>query len=111
MGSFALLTDEQNGKGVYLDDQEKVKAFEGKTVKVTGTLEWRRTWSTSRIFKLPKECHNPLGRQPRTRHNVPGRNDKTARSVGWLGRKPLVNLKLHVDESRHLGPLVSLSRS
>jgi hypothetical protein len=38
-GQFALLTDEQNGKGVYLDDQEKVKAFEGKNVKVTGTLE------------------------------------------------------------------------
>jgi Protein of unknown function (DUF5818) len=38
-GKFALLTDEQAGKGVYLDDQEKVKEFEGKTVKVTGTLD------------------------------------------------------------------------
>jgi len=38
-GQYALLIDEQNGKGVYLDDQEKVKAFEGKNVKVTGTLE------------------------------------------------------------------------
>jgi len=38
-GQYALLTDEQNGKGVYLDDQEKVKAFEGKNVKVLGTLE------------------------------------------------------------------------
>ena len=38
-GQYALLTDEQNGKGVYLDDQEKAKPFEGKTVKVTGTLE------------------------------------------------------------------------
>jgi hypothetical protein len=38
-GMFALLTDEQAGKGVYLDDQEKVKAFEGKSVKVTGVLE------------------------------------------------------------------------
>ena len=38
-GQFALLTDEQAGKGVYLDDQEKAKAFEGKNVKVTGVLE------------------------------------------------------------------------
>jgi hypothetical protein len=38
-GQWALLTDEQNGKGVYLDDEEKVKAFEGKNVKITGTLE------------------------------------------------------------------------
>ena len=38
-GQFALLTDEQSGKGVYLDDQEKAKNFEGKNVKVTGTLE------------------------------------------------------------------------
>lgn len=38
-GQFALLTDEQNGKGVYLDDQEKAKQFEGKTVKVTGILD------------------------------------------------------------------------
>ena len=38
-GQFALLTDEQAGKGVYLDDQEKAKNFEGKTVKVTGVLE------------------------------------------------------------------------
>ena len=38
-GQYALLTDEQAGKGVYLDDQEKVKGFEGKSVKVTGTLE------------------------------------------------------------------------
>lgn len=38
-GQLALLTDEQNGKGVFLDDQEKAKAFEGKNVKVTGKLE------------------------------------------------------------------------
>ena len=38
-GQYALLTDEQNGQGVYLDDQEKAMAFEGKNVKVTGTLE------------------------------------------------------------------------
>jgi hypothetical protein len=38
-GQFALLTDEQAGKGVYLDDQEKAKQFEGKVVKVTGTLD------------------------------------------------------------------------
>jgi hypothetical protein len=38
-GQYALLTDEQAGKGVYLDDQDKAKDFEGKNVKVTGTLE------------------------------------------------------------------------
>src|ERR1700690_598950 len=38
-GRYGLLTDEQNGKGVFLDDQEKAKGFEGKNVKVTGTLE------------------------------------------------------------------------
>jgi hypothetical protein len=38
-GQFALLTDEQAGKGVYLDDQDKAQAFEGKSVKVTGVLE------------------------------------------------------------------------
>src|SRR5271167_813925 len=38
-GQYALLTDEQNGKGVFLDDQEKAKQFEGKNVKVTGILD------------------------------------------------------------------------
>jgi hypothetical protein len=38
-GQYALLTDEQSGKGVYLDDQEKAKTFEGKNVKVTGVLD------------------------------------------------------------------------
>jgi hypothetical protein len=38
-GRYALVTDEQAGKGVYLDDQEKAKGFEGKNVKVTGVLE------------------------------------------------------------------------
>jgi len=38
-GQFALLTDEQTGKGVYLDNQEKAKEFEGKNVKVTGVLD------------------------------------------------------------------------
>ncbi len=38
-GQFALLTDEQNGKGLYLDDQDKAKGFEGKSVKVTGVLD------------------------------------------------------------------------
>ena len=38
-GRFALVTDEQAGKGVYLDDQDKAKEFEGKNVKVTGILE------------------------------------------------------------------------
>jgi hypothetical protein len=41
-GRFALLTDEQTGKGVYLDDQQKAAQFEGKNVKVTGTLEASR---------------------------------------------------------------------
>jgi hypothetical protein len=30
-GQYALLTDEQAGKGAYLDDQEKAKTFEGRT--------------------------------------------------------------------------------
>ena len=38
-GRYALLTDEQSGKGVYLDNEEKAKQFEGKNVKVTGVLE------------------------------------------------------------------------
>ncbi len=38
-GQYALLTDEQNGKGVYLDNQDKAKEFEGKNVKVTGVLD------------------------------------------------------------------------
>ena len=38
-GQYALLTDEQAGKGAFLDDQEKAKQFEGKSVKVTGVLE------------------------------------------------------------------------
>lgn len=38
-GQYALLTDEQAGKGAYLDDQEKAQKFEGKNVKVTGFLE------------------------------------------------------------------------
>ena len=41
-GQYALLTDEQAGKGAFLDDQEKAKQFEGKNVKVTGTLESAR---------------------------------------------------------------------
>ena len=41
-GQYALLTDEQTGKGAFLDDQEKAKQFEGKNVKVTGTLEASR---------------------------------------------------------------------
>src|SRR5215469_282075 len=38
-GRYALLTDEKAGKGVYLDDQDKAKEFEGKNVKVTGVFE------------------------------------------------------------------------
>ena len=38
-GQYALLMDEQSGKGVLLDNQEKAQAFEGKNVKVTGVLE------------------------------------------------------------------------
>lgn len=41
-GQYALLTDEQNGKGVYLDHPEKAKDFEGKNVKVTGVLDLAR---------------------------------------------------------------------
>jgi hypothetical protein len=38
-GQLAQLLDEQAGTGVYLDDQEKAKQFEGQNVKVTGVLE------------------------------------------------------------------------
>jgi hypothetical protein len=38
-GRYALLTDAEAGKGVYLDNQDKAKDFEGKNVKVTGVLE------------------------------------------------------------------------
>lgn len=41
-GQYALLTDEQTGRGAYLDDQGKAKQFEGKNVKVTGVLEASR---------------------------------------------------------------------
>jgi hypothetical protein len=41
-GQYALLTDEQAGKGAFLDDQDKAKQFEGKNVKVTGVLEASR---------------------------------------------------------------------
>jgi hypothetical protein len=37
-GQYALLTDEKAGKGAYLDDQEKAKQFEGKSVKVIGVM-------------------------------------------------------------------------
>jgi hypothetical protein len=38
-GQYALLMDAQGGRGLYLDDQEKAKEFEGKNVTVTGYLE------------------------------------------------------------------------
>jgi hypothetical protein len=38
-GQYALLVDRQQGKGFYLDNQDKAKQFEGKTVKVIGVLE------------------------------------------------------------------------
>jgi hypothetical protein len=41
-GRFALLTDEKAGKGAYLDDEQKAAQFEGKNVKVIGTLEASR---------------------------------------------------------------------
>jgi len=31
--------NEQQGTGVYLDDQDRAKQFEGKDVKVTGTID------------------------------------------------------------------------
>ena len=38
-GQFALLTDKQQNKGFFLDNQEKAKQFEGQNVKVIGVLE------------------------------------------------------------------------
>ncbi len=38
-GQYALLTDKENGKGYYLDNQQKAEKFLGQNVKVTGTLD------------------------------------------------------------------------
>src|SRR5581483_11439 len=38
-GQYALLTDEQAGKGMFLDNQGKVKKFEGKVARVTGVFD------------------------------------------------------------------------
>jgi uncharacterized protein DUF5818 len=38
-GKYALLTDKTAGRGYFLDDQTKAKNFDGKTVKVTGTVD------------------------------------------------------------------------
>ena len=38
-GQYALLIDKQKGTGFYLDDQDTAKQFEGKDVKVMGTLD------------------------------------------------------------------------
>jgi len=38
-GRYALLTDKTEGKGFYLDDQNKAKQFDGQNVKVTGELD------------------------------------------------------------------------
>lgn len=37
-GQYALLTDKQQNKGYFLDNQEKAKQFEGQNVKVIGVL-------------------------------------------------------------------------
>ena len=38
-GQYALLVDKDAGKGYYLDDQERARQYDGKNVKVTGTLD------------------------------------------------------------------------
>ena len=38
-GQYALLTDEQAGKGMFLDNQGKAKKFEGKIARVTGVFD------------------------------------------------------------------------
>ncbi len=38
-GQYALLTNKEAGKGYYLDDQEKAQQFDGRNVKVIGTLD------------------------------------------------------------------------
>ena len=38
-GQYALLTDKQKGTQYNLDDQDKAKQFEGKDVRVEGTLD------------------------------------------------------------------------
>src|SRR5690242_21043630 len=38
-GQYALLVNKNAGTGFYLDSAEKVKKFNGQSVKVTGTLD------------------------------------------------------------------------
>ena len=38
-GQYALLTDKSAGRGYFLDNQDKAKKFNGKTVKVTGIVD------------------------------------------------------------------------
>lgn len=38
-GQYALLVDKQQGRGFYLDDQDKAKKFDGQNVKVVGVLD------------------------------------------------------------------------
>lgn len=38
-GQYALLTDKEQNKGFFLDNQDKARQFEGKYVKVIGVLE------------------------------------------------------------------------
>jgi hypothetical protein len=38
-GQYALLVDKDAGKGYYLDDQERARQYNGRNVKVTGTLD------------------------------------------------------------------------
>jgi hypothetical protein len=38
-GKYALLTDPQNGKGFFLDNQEEAQKFDQKDVKVVATLD------------------------------------------------------------------------
>ena len=38
-GKYALLTDQQGGKGFFLDNQEEAQKFEQKNVKVVATLD------------------------------------------------------------------------
>ena len=38
-GQYALLTDKEQNKGFFLDNQDKAKQFEGKNVKVMATMD------------------------------------------------------------------------
>lgn len=52
-GKFALLMDPKAGTGAYLDEQQQAARFEGKEVKVIGTLD--RSKALIHVTKIEPE--------------------------------------------------------